>query len=66
MASGSTSDKVATNDVNKDRFGLIMLWVDSVIFIRGHTLLPDNTIIVEEASENVTLVYSLDDKLFAF
>lgn len=42
------------------------MWVDSVIFIRGHTLPPDKTIIVEEASENVTLVYSLDEKLFAF
>lgn len=36
------------------------------MFIRDHTLLPGNKITVEEASENVTLVYSLDDELFAF
>lgn len=36
------------------------------MFIRDRTLLPDNKIIVEGASESVILVYSLDDELFTF
>lgn len=36
------------------------------MFIRDSTLLLDNKKIVEEAFENVTLVYSLDEELFSF
>ena len=40
-----------------------MFYIDSVMFIKDHTLLPDKKRIVEEASENVTLAYSLGNEL---